>query len=61
MLEEKVKKIRELENKRRLLNMRLFDDLIENKNKNGMSFSLVALLFSLLVSLPIFIIFSILE
>ncbi|MBM24357.1 MAG: hypothetical protein CL760_01435 [Chloroflexi bacterium] len=59
MLEEKVKKIRELENKRRLLNMRLFDDLIENKNKNGMSFSLVALLFSLLVSLPIFIIFSI--
>tara|TARA_Y100001960_G_C14784125_1_gene890047 strand:- start:26117 stop:26881 length:765 start_codon:yes stop_codon:yes gene_type:complete len=59
MLEEKVKKIRELENKRRLLNMRLFDELIENKNEKGLSFSSVALLFSLLVSLPIFINFSI--
>lgn len=59
MLEEKVKKIRELENKRRLLNMRLFDDLIENENIKEPVVSSIALLFSLLVSLPIFVIFSI--
>lgn len=59
MLEEKVKKIREIENKRRLLNMRLFDDLIENKNKNEPIVSSIALLFSLLVTLPIYVIFSI--
>jgi hypothetical protein len=56
MLEEKVKKIRELENKRRLLNMRLFDNLIENKNGKEPVVSSMSLLFSIFLMLAIFVI-----
>jgi hypothetical protein len=56
MLEEKVKKIRDLENKRRLLNMRLFDNLIENKNGKEPVVSSMILLFSMFLMLVIFVI-----